>query len=161
MNLARLQEALIALVDCLCTQMDEVAEAGGPNVCLCTLLPGSAVPQDYCQGQGCGGMAWVRLVTLTPNDAIESRGNRCFTPMVGTVEVGIIRSVPTPGYNGLPTEDDHLEMSVRQMEDMKAACRAMDACSADYEFTVGGYTPIGPQGGCVGGAWTLAFDVDM
>lgn len=160
MNLAQFQGALLALVECLCTEMQAIAEVAG-EVCLCTLLPGSAVPQDYCQGQGCGGMAWVRNHDLTPNDAFDGRGVGCFTPMLATVELGIIRSVPTPGYNGLPSEDDHLEMSVRQMEDMSAACRAMQACSQSHEFTVGGYTPIGPQGGCFGGAWTLSFDVEM
>lgn len=155
MNMQRLMTAMEQMLDCLCTVMKDIEEKGGPGVCMCAILPGEAVPYDYCGGEDCGGMAWVRLVTISVDEeAADPRLRSCWQPMVADIEVGVIRGYE---FNGevLPDEDTQLAMGIRQVDDAAAVSMAIQCCSEENELRVMSYMPSGPEGGCYGGTWTV------
>lgn len=156
MNLQRLSETLLSMVDCLTASLEAIEEAGGPGVCISTLLPGDTVPLDYCAGEDdCGGMAWVRLMGITPDQMVDTTTTRsCWQPMEAMVEVGVVRGYEFDG-EALPSEDAQLGMSIRQIDDAAAVARAIQCCSAEYEIQVQAYEPTGPEGGCYGGRFTV------
>ena len=154
MNIQRLNDVMASMLDCLCAAMASIAEAGGPEVCMCVMLPGESVPLDYCAESGCGGMAWVRLVRIGEDESLDTTSLRsCFVPMMAEVEMGVIRGYEFDGEI-IPDEEDQLSMSIRQLDDAAAMSRAMSCCATEHEFRVANYTPSGPQGGCYGGVWT-------
>lgn len=140
----------------------EIRNSELPPTCFTGLLPGANVARDYCScgGAGCG-MAWVRLVGLTPNDeaprAASGRSN-CGMPMDVIIEVGLERCAPMPGDDGtLPTEREQFEAVRLQMADMAAMRRVLECGFPMLSVRVGGYLPSGPAGGCVGGTMTAIF----
>lgn len=158
LHLPEMQEVMMHMLDCLCAAIAKIEAEGGPAVCMCTILPGEAVPMDYCGNGDCGGMAWVRLQSLTQDESASFTPASCFLPLVATIEVGVLRSVEFDGQT-LPSGEDQLRMALRQLDDMEAVQKALECCTADHKFRVGAYNPVGPQGGCFGGTWTVSMDV--
>jgi hypothetical protein len=140
---------MIELSACLCA---EIANSGLPEPCSCGPIVGSLV-LDYCGSctdGGCGGQAWVRLVTAFPSMSFPSPlsdSMNCFAPLVYQIEVGIVRCKPVGkassarGY-APPT----LDQSV-------GALRLQTA--ADFNYMIGQYTPVTPDGDCLGGAFLV------
>jgi hypothetical protein len=61
----------------------------------------------------------------------------------------------------LPSVDDQLSATRTQMAEMAAMRRAIRCCMAadedgkEISYALGVYTPAGPEGGCVGGGWSV------
>jgi hypothetical protein len=141
----------------LCAELEVAeSESGITKPCLCTVLPGANVAYDYCEE---GGMAWSRLFAITPVEVVN--GNQCVIEYDVTVEVGVLRCAPGLGPDGeLPTEPEQLAASMQQMFDMGVMHKALTCTpvAAYYSLAqMGPYTPIGPDGGCVGGTWTRTW----
>ena len=150
--------ALEDLATCLCAQI--VAD-GGPDVCFCGVIPGEAASAMY-QGdctKKCG-MAWVRLITVTPAAGVgtltEQPGN-CATGIGYDVEVGILRCTPVGTATTPPTPAQLLSSTELQLADMMTMRRAVICCYGSKNWILGSYTPMGPGGGMVGGAWNLSM----
>jgi len=148
---------LTGLASCLCAEL-------GDSLCFCGVLPGDATPLDYCgacDGAACG-QAWVRLVSVIPilDTSTGSASNPCGAPLQAAVEVGVARCAPMPGDDGeAPTMADQLEASLQQVADMRAGLRAIRCCNSygSKDFDIVEWTPIGPEGACLGGAWLITL----
>lgn len=166
---------LMELHQCLC---DEIVAAELPGVCYCDLLPGENVAMEYCgpscEDMDCGnGQAWVRLVESYPStnfpnpiDFTAQAAVGCDAPLAVTVEMGVARCAPVvsedrPSSGESPTAGQWRETAQLQFADMSAMRRAVQCCMdekrAVKKYTLGTYEPFGPEGGCVGGTWTVTF----
>lgn len=156
---------VIALSACLC---QELAAAGGPEVCYCGPITGDVV-MDYCggtcNGGGCGGQAWVRFVDIYPSSTFPGLDNalaNCKAPFAYSLEVGVARCAPTgesgpSGYEP-PTLAENVEAIRLQLSDVAALRRAIQCCfgQGDLDYVMGAYAQAGVNGGgCVGGSFTV------
>ena len=145
-----------------------IRERGWTEPCLLALMPGADVPYDYCDNNDCGegGMVWVRLVAVNPllNPDGTSSGT-CTTGMDIAFEMGMLVGAPRMTQVGdefiLPTADQNTCASMSQYEQMDAMYEALTCTVLESGFkpSVVNYTPVGPQGGCVGGIWTATIGV--
>lgn len=159
-------ERMLSLSACLC---GKITEKELPEPCFCGVITGDRITADYCQSTGGkDGMAWVRMVGITEQEMGDVGGanimssSHCATPLIADVEVGILRCAPAPGLDGAPpTEGAYLASAQLQMADMNAALEAIRCCFGRKDIRVQGWTPMGPDGGCLGGAWLVSVFEDM
>lgn len=160
-NSTRLAKAVADLVECLCKALAE--EGAGPT-CFCGVVPGDQVAWDYCgecAGGNCGmGYVKVNSVFATTSFPGPREYTKCNAYLAAEIGVGALRCSPIPTEDGeLPTEADMQEAFLAQIADMGAIHRAIQCCGfADY--FLGTYDPQGPNGGCVGGEWTVTVLLD-
>jgi hypothetical protein len=155
---AKIWPGLTELATCLCSELEE---AQLPDLCFCGVLPGADVPADYVSEDA--GMAWVRLMNVYPSTIFPSTDTSlksCVVPLAAQVEIGVLRCSPSPDDAGTPPSAAAMWEATRlQMADMAAMYRAVRCCYAKGKAMVlGQYTPIGPQGGVVGGTWSVWFE---
>jgi hypothetical protein len=156
-----LWDRLHTLLDCLETAIDGM---GSPTPCMTAVFPGAQVAIDYCNP--CGpdqcGMAWVRLASVFPSTVFpiqDATSTPCPPPMAVTVDIGIARCAPVGDDDGNPPSTDEWEAaSAVQIADMTAIQDAVLCCFTGKKVVFGAYQPLGPEGGCVGGVWTVAVD---
>lgn len=150
--------------------MTELQKPGGDtNFCVISMMPGSDVPYDYGQ-EACGGILWVRLTSAAPSvsfPANDITAANCFSTLAYPLEIGIMRPAPLAEVLDsqliLPTASENALAVDRQMLDMQAMYRAIYAFkeAQDIEDLMpGSYQPRGPEGGVVGGIWTLSVGLD-
>ena len=151
----------LRLAECLCTA---IRNRNLPEPCFCGVIPGEQVTLDYCtdcDSTGCG-MAWVRVAGVAPRQvsfaqpvrATASTSGGCQVAVEAVFEVGIVRCAPMLGPDGQPPSlAAQLDATRLQMADMAAGLEAAACCFRDRDSQVGGWTPLGPQGGCLGGTW--------
>lgn len=155
---------MIELAACLCTTIEA---RGLPMPCQCSVVPGPQAILDSCSGcdnsGGCGGQAWVRLVTEYPSKVFPQPDTdlaTCDTPMAYVLEVGISRCLPTGStsqINGYtpPSLDQQVEAVRLQMADKAAITAAIRCCMnqnvRDFDYSLGAYTPLAVSGDCGGG----------
>lgn len=150
----------VQLAECLCAQ---IADRGLPEPCFCGVIPGEAVALDYCTGcdDSACGMAWVRVAGVgTRLGFVDQRSARstsgCQVVLEATFEIGIVRCAPMPGSDGSPPSmAAQLDAAQLQLADMAAALRAANCCFDTRDVQLDGWVPIGPLGGCLGGAWSV------
>lgn len=153
---------LTLLAECLCR---ELAEAGRPETCFCGVIGGAIAPLDFCGecDSGACGQAWVRLSSMSEVQFTVDTGgvgpSTCATPLEATVEVGVTRCAPTMDSEGNPPSmAEQLAAAEAQTADMMAALRAIRCCyDGEGEMTVESWTPIGPDGICMGGVWSITI----
>lgn len=142
-----------ALATCLC---QELIRSGLPETCFCGVVAGE-VAFDLAEEDR--GLAWVRLVQVFPSTTfpIGATGVRsCMAPLVAEVEVGVMRCFPAAKQGEQGTETEHWNAAQLQQADMMAMYRAVQCCYGKFdEFAIGAYTPIGPDGGYLGGTWQV------
>jgi hypothetical protein len=152
--------ALTDLIECVCGLL---ATEGAGEPCWCGIHPGAQVSWDYCSGGECSsdmcGMAWVRPDLVFPYDSfpLPVVDPNCRKPLAWRVEVGALRCMPQPSTGELLTPVESMAVTWGQILDARAIHKALQCC--DVSVTVEGYTPVGPQGGCVGGFWVGYVDV--
>lgn len=167
----RVNELLVGLASCLCSELrSAAAECGGVAPCFCSVLPGNAVAFDYCDEGRCdenNGMAWSRLVGIT--NLSDPVNPTCVTTYQITVEVGVLRSAPLFDESGEPPgAEEQLASSLQQVFDMGVLHKVLTCCSLGDEpddafgdRVLGEYVPLGPEGGCVGGVWNATWTLDL
>ena len=151
---------MVELAACLCT---ELTASGLPDVCFCGVLPGAMVALDTCGGCGATGkcgQAWVRLVSVFPSNNFPNPDSAptCASLLAFELEIGVMRCAPAMDSRGNPpTVAQQLDAVRLQTADMLAMRRAVACCmgGTDNAYFLGTYSPYGPQGGCVGGSWTV------
>lgn len=137
------------------------------DVCTASLYPGDAVPIDYAE---CGGMAWVRFLGANPSASFPTPDitvNNCASTLAFSVEMGVLRKAPIAesvlnADIDLPSEEENTQSAQEQADDVERMYRAIQLAARDIDFVVAGsYVPTGPDGGVVGGAWTLTVGADL
>ena len=144
---------LFALSECVC---NELATTGAGPMCWCGIYPGAQVSLEYCEecSDGLCGMGWVRLVTANPSTSfpIPEVQPNCRAEVAWMIEVGAVRCIPSPEDGAIPPAEDMAMYAADQMQDAHALYRALLCCEAP-SMLVQSWTPIGPDGGCLGGTW--------
>lgn len=151
-------DRLTDLAACLCAQIEK---DGGPEPCFCGVIPGDAAVGDYAGDcdEKCG-MAWVRLVAAYPATGVgvadETAGN-CSASLGFDVEVGILRCIPIHDDGSPLTPEEATDATTLQVADMLTMWRAITCCEAitSKDYILGGYAPMGPLGGLVGGGFQI------
>lgn len=140
---------LSELHECLCSSL---ADAGVmPGECFCGIVPGTEAAWDFPNG-----LAWVRLSAIAPIEGAVA--SNCGTPLQAEIEVGVMHCAPTVSASGvLPSQAAQRESARLQMASMDAMRRAITCCYEGDGLSLGIYTPLGPQGGLVGGSWTVSY----
>jgi hypothetical protein len=157
----RVSEALTDLAACLCASL---LAAELPAVCFCGVTPGASIALDYAGdcSQACG-MAWVRLESMYPSVVLgqpDATPGNCGTTLEIAVEMGVARCLPVIDESGTPPSAQELADSTElQIADALAMRTAVACCVRGKDWVLGGYTPFGPQGGMVGGTWSLVLQV--
>ena len=145
------------LSECLCAQILD-PENGVPDVCYCGIVPGEQAIGNYagdCKTK-CG-MAWVRLAGLYPMAAIGQpsiQPGNCGTGLGIDVEMGILRCIEVGDEQGnMISPEEMLAATQLQIADALVMHKAVLCCEAipSKEAMLSTYTPVGPNGGLVGG----------
>lgn len=152
---------MAALATCLCQQIND---SDVPGVCFCGVVPGEVASAEYMSEEGCGGMAWVRLITAYPSKVVGAQNtdpNNCALGTGVDLEVGIMRCTPVGDGSEPPTPAELLAATDLQLADIEVMLRAMNCCDAiaGKDMVVGPYQPLGPEGGTVGGVFTIAVAI--
>lgn len=132
-----------------------------PEVCRTAVYLGGEVPWDSCDS-GCAGgkngMLWAQLVRIDPVTGDPGAGN-CAS-FAWTIEFGIVRCVAGPDQSGNPPSETAVAAdAAQQIADADAIFAALSCCAsrsdALRDATVSSWTPLGPDGGCAGGTWSM------
>ena len=155
------------LLSCLESKLSEYqAEA-----CRTFIAPGSTPAWDVCCEceQDAEGMAWVQLNSVFPTDDfpdIQTDAMRCPPSGYGAeVAVSILRCASVMDDHGRPPSSDRLTAEARKLaRDRSIMLEAVRCCylqDADPgSYVIGSWVPLGPDGGCVGGQFSLTIAVD-
>ncbi len=154
---------LTGLAECLCAQL---AADGLPDVCFCGVIAGSE-PYDASGIGECGelnGQAWVRLVNAYPSSGVgvpDLNVGNCNKGLGIDLEIGVLRYFPIEENGGSLEVTEMLVASQLQIADMISMQRAVVCCPAisEKDYIMNTYTPIGPDGGLLGGSWTLSMAI--
>lgn len=151
------------LRDCLC---ESVVAAGLTPLCNCSIMPGAAIAYDFIHNGECedsDGMGWVRLGSVYLTRSFPLAANSIVpcdqATSAFTVDVGIIRSMPlAEDGEGLDAADFEAAADI-QTSEMAVIQQAILCCYGSQNDLVmlGGYTPVGPDGGAIGGFWTATL----
>lgn len=165
--------AMLAALEAVYAEQTE-ADDTLPPVCEFELVPGAIPVLDHgldCRDE-CKGMAWVRLVDVSPTDwdnfpAPVSRPSVENLSYAVALEVGVARCAPMGR-----TEGDLYYPPSAEEQRAAAALSAVDAAivrnvilsrfpadNDDPGVSLGSYGPIGPEGDVVGGATLCAVFV--
>jgi hypothetical protein len=142
------------LATCLCAQ---IQTDGLPAVCACSVVPGALVIPDMVGdcADGCG-QAWVRLVSAYPSVIIgvpDTQAGNCSSSVGVEVELGVLRCIESEDV-GVPELQNGTQL---QVADMLAMWRAVSCCRQSKDYMITAYTPVGPEGGLVGGGLTVSI----
>lgn len=144
------------LIDALAPELER---RNLPPTCFASVLPGALVALDHVN-DACGAMAWSRVGSVFPSTIFpvqDQTPHRWGITGAMTYELGIIRGMELPDSGEAPTAEQQFETARLQMADMKAILVTICGyfSSVGVPFIVGSYVPVGPDGGAVGGAWTV------
>jgi hypothetical protein len=143
-----------------------IVEIGEEDMCSKTLMPGASVLGEYVEE--CGAMAWVQLGTVSFSAAFPApvaTPNNCAYGLAIPVTMGILRAAPQMKQRGrdiiLPNNAEQTAAAHKQYDDIETLRRALMRSERQVEdFIAGSYTPMGPETGVVGGAWSFTFGID-
>lgn len=114
-----------------------------------------------------GGHAYIRLVEVFPSDDFP---NQLLTPRacqgtVALVELGVLRCHPVAGMDGSPPSVEEVTESAHQaVNDMSVIHSVLVGHKpvwSNYPVVLQRWVPLGPDGGCSGGAWRFWLDVSV
>lgn len=151
-----------ALLACLAREMENLARPP-KNI---SLRPGAqatinlSTRRDEC----CEGLAWVRVTGIVPSSTVNWPAadvvpTNCGPQMLAVqLEMGIVRCAPTPPAEQLVTDEQWNALSELILDDYAAMYRAFCCLMDRYDtrkFLLGSWTPLGPDGNCIGGILPL------
>lgn len=148
-------QILAGLLEALTAQIRAAGKED--SYCSITVQPGNAVSFDFGPESDCGGIAWTRLVASSP--AVGR--NECVMWMVHTIEVGMVGPVPgleyTLGEYSVPDDAELFDAATRQSDEFVMLFNALQGAGIPG-LTIGDYLPSGPEGGVLGGSFTVTVD---
>lgn len=127
-------------------------DALDPPPSTAVVVPGTAIAWDV-DGTG---LLWVRTVAITPNSVADC----CTDYLVVTLGLGVLRCVEVMDDRGCPMPPNTLSGYANQLlADMTALRRVLSRvfCGKSHEPSLRAmnWSPLGPEGGVVGGEWTF------
>lgn len=136
-----------------------------PLPCRTAVYLGGEVPWDSCEGSCTGdreGMLYASLVGLNPVTGQDPGG--CPTWNF-TFDIGVLRCIHGLTDSGKPPKPEDIAAdAARQADDADAVFYAFTCCPTRPEalrvVTLQSWRPLGPQGRCAGGAWTVRGRLD-
>lgn len=149
---------------CLCA---EVSATNSGELCFCGVVAGEAIDAGLAGVGRCSGAAWVRLDQVFPSTNFPDPDQKaeCSTLLAATIEVGVIRNVILGNDRRNPTVDELVAVTRAQVADMSAMHRAITCCvtksNIDFVYVLNDYQPYGPEGGIVGGMWTVTVQQEF
>jgi hypothetical protein len=162
-----------AMLAALLENLSEVLRENGAyeSLCAVTIYPGTMVPYDFAvdsDNECTGGQAWVRLLTSFPTKDYptpDTRLSNCSAELGLMLEVGIVRPAAVMEQFAtevsIPTPEQEFDLSMALIDDMVWMKEAVARTKADYsDLILGAWTPYGPDGGAVGGTWTVTATAD-
>lgn len=148
---------------------DGLPDVDGPCAAGAVAGASAAVDRGIDTASGCCGQLWVRLVNLYPSrnfpeqDPGPARG---FLSWAVVVEVGIARPAPivrdVDGTAILPSMAEEQAAADRLLIDSAVLRHALLAAygkARDVGIVLGAWSPFGPDGGIVGGAYAVTVQV--
>ncbi len=145
------------LLDCAVAGL---AECERP-VCRDFLAASASVAWDECCecASGGNGMLWVSLTEISPVLGDPERVGPCGWEYEATYAIGILRCDKTANLSASgkpPAPEVFTQQAREQMQDARIIRAAITCCFAELhpdpgDFTLGAWSPLGPDGGCVGG----------
>lgn len=163
-------EAMLAAYD------DPEWEALAP--CAAGLISGANLVADHCcaqetsygAGQACEGQLTVRVGNCYPTKVFPEPWTGamppCGTSWAVELEIAVMRCALTMDEStnppSPPTMAAEMEVADRALGDMGLIRHTMTdfARGRDQALVLGQYVPMGPDGGCVGGAVTCTFLIE-
>ena len=163
MTLPSYVDRIYSMVECLCTTVQDYT---GMPLCWCGFVPGGTPAYDGCNpcsSDACG-MGFVTLNNAGIGAALNNPGGargagNCHDPLQAQLTAGVLRCWPLEEDGSGPSTETAAEIGLLLLSDMQAIRQAVACCYGDGTY-LNGYTPIGPDGGCIGGAWTFAMDLE-
>ena len=137
-----------------------------PAVCRSFWHPGPEAPHDVCsasvdaEGNEVNGQLWIGYIVEQPGWP-EPTGEpmTCTTPFTVTLELGIVRCAQgIVDDDGNAPDADLITADAQQQYDDRIALRRAIMCCWTVEhkdIVLVDWTATPPQGGCVGGTWTV------
>lgn len=154
----RTADALEALLIC-------AEDAVDPPVCRAFWNPGPEAPYDVCEtmtveGTVVNGQLWVGNTFTSEGWPIStSDPTSCRSNWTDLIEVGIVRCAQgVINDDGNAPDADLITADAQQQLQDRNSLREAILCCFDIEHVdlfVESWTPIPPEGGCVGGRWTI------
>lgn len=153
---ALLNAYLTALAQCAAEQVNDITP---------TCFSGITVGDSYISTSGIGdceeacGEMWVRVIQMYPSTTVgvaDQRLANCSTGIGLDIEIGALRCIQINEDGETWTAEQLADASTAAMNDAIAIYRAMVCCDHFPDVIVGSWTPLGPEGGLVGGLWTLS-----
>lgn len=147
-----------ALAACLCA---EVTDDEGSSLCFCGVMAGDAV-YDFAGIGECGdgkcGQAWVRVVSIYPSTRLgeaNTEARNCEVGMGADLEVGILRCWPVEDDGEAVSPEVMIEVAQQQLADELSLRTAVICCESLENYILGMWNPVGPEGGLIGGFYTV------
>jgi hypothetical protein len=148
---------LVALAECdrmVCRSSVNVeSEVVWDNCCTCDL--GAGVTGD--------GQAWVNVASIAALTTMTNgQITKCGNTYEATVTVGVVRCAATLADDGSPPDEDVLTAQAQNiLQDRAITTRAircgLGSVIEPDDWTMGEWTVLGPNGGCVGGLQTFTL----
>lgn len=156
----RILPVLTRLMGCVESEIT----AAGIDTCFAGIVSGAMADSTAVTDEA---MVWVRMGEVTPVVA-EGRPNvmSCGVELQVTVEVGFLTCYPVDPDGDALGVDENLEITMTVNAALMALHRAINCCEwlaapngrkAIYDVT--SWTPAGPLGRVVGGAWSVQIVV--
>ena len=159
-----LPEMMAALLESLTAQIRKAGKE--EDYCAITVYPGTAIPVDFGPESDCRGTAWVRLVSVNPTVVFPTAAvgvDNCGYSLAYTVEMGMVGPAPVMderlGRLIVPDDVEQFEASMRLYDEVEMMHAAIKGAGID-QLILGDWTPQGPEGGILGGTWTLTIGGD-
>lgn len=137
--------------------------AGAP--CISMVHPGTMTPDyGWCDCDTGEGMAWTRVVSITPTELFPAALSKPVTPghvvqLAAVIELGVDRCYWNTDDNSMPAVAI-LDSLARDVIDDAAAMMRAAQCAGLGDVILGPWLPRGPQGGIHGGTMTCTVRVD-
>lgn len=148
-----------ALNNLLCCARDKLVVP----VCRSFINPGGNAPHDVCTAEdGKDGQLWVANLSSSGGwPSVTSNPITCAVPFAEVIEIGIVRCTKSDLQDTefLPDPEDITADAIQQQKDKDALKAAILCCwEIDGKDMLSPlWEPIEPQGGCVGGTWTVTI----
>lgn len=168
--MSALADPVWPLLVTLTATLDEVLNEYDAGTCRTFVAPGSAPPWDVCCrcDKDHEGQAWVAVQRYFPTVTFPGEAAaplRCKPDQYGvTLNIGVLRCASTIDDAGnVPSVDLLMDEALKVSRDRTLVqyallCRfAEDADLYPGQIALGAWTPLGPQGGCVGGLTTVTI----
>lgn len=148
--LERLQDALVELTTGVLTALE-------PPVCRVNLALGPDPTWDSC-AQTCSndadGHLWATIVGTTVGDTEQCLNHKA------TVRIGILRCAAVISDSGEPPSAAAVSADAAQQAfDADAIYTVMSSDAFKHGFDLVGWSPLGPNGACVGGYWEYTYTI--